>query len=649
MPPKPSSRVRNIGIIAHIDAGKTTTTERFLFYSGVTHKMGEVHDGQAVMDFRDDERERGITISSAAVTFYWDDHTINLIDTPGHVDFTAEVERALRVLDGAVVVFDGVAGVEPQSETVWHQADSYRVPRIAFVNKLDRVGADFAAAVADMKTTLGTRAVPVALPAGQEDGLEGVLDVVGRRFLRFDPDTQGTRFEELPVPPHWESRVEEAREELVATVAEHVDSLADLYLGEKPVGEDDLVQAVREATLAGAVVPVLGGSSLRNVGVQLVLDAVVRYLPAPQDRPPAVGYDPGSGAKERRAPDVEAPFSALVFKVVASPQVDLHYLRVYSGRLPSGDRCYNPRTGVRLRLRRMLRMHADRGDAVDAVEAGDIVASAGLKDVVTGDTLCAMDHPLSYEPIHFPETVVSMAVEPRTSGDRPRLMEVLGTVSREDPTFRYRVDEDTGQLLLSGMGELHLEVVGRRMAREFNVPRELPLRQVMPVEIEDHLSGPQVTEALRQEIREVVIGGCEGGGAYGYPVVDVRVHLLEIEVGEAPEPALPVGAAAAAALREAFREADAVVLEPIMRLEVRTPEEFLGAVMKNLTARRAHIEETRVLRGQAVVRGTVPLDGMFGYSTEVRSLSQGRATFSMEPFDYQPVPPAVAERDHVRL
>jgi elongation factor G len=472
-----------------------------------------------------------------------------------------------------------------------------------------------------------------------------------------------------------------------------VDSLADLYLGDEEIGEEQLVAAIREACLAGAVVPVLAGSSLKNVGVQSLLDAVIDFLPSPKDRPPAVGHDPETGEEERRAPEPEAPFSALIFKVVTSAQADTHYLRIYSGRLPIGERCLNPRTGVRLRLRRLLRMHADRGEVVEEAVAGDILAAVGLKDVVTGDTLCALDRPLSYEPIHFPETVVSVAVEARSTSDRDRLMEVIARMAREDPTFHYKVDEETGQLILSGMGELHLEVIGRTMEREYNVrakfgsprvsyretvtapveaegvfdkkvgeqqlfarvrlrveprPRQVPLRQVAPVEVEDALPAGTPAE-LRREAREVVLGGCEGGGAYGYPVVDARIHLLGLEVDEAPDPSLPVGAAAAAALREALQQAEAAVLEPIMRLEVRVPDDFLGAVMKDLSARRSTIEETGALRRSSFVRGTVPLAEMFGYSTELRSLTQGRATFSLEPFDYRLLPPNLTERNHVRF
>ncbi len=693
MPADPLTSTRNIGIIAHIDAGKTTTTERFLFYAGVTHQMGEVHDGEAAMDFRPDERERGITISAAATTLEWKGHRINLIDTPGHVDFTAEVERSVRVLDGAVVVFSGVEGVEPQSETVWHQADRYAVPRLAFINKLDRVGADHVRVLEDIRSTLRANARFVNLPLGLEDDLRGVVDLLGMRTLTFDEQSSGRDIQEAPIPVEFAEDARRAREQLVEAVAEEVEWLADKFLAEEEIGEEDLSRAIREATVAGRFVPVLCGAALRDLGIGPVIDAVCAWLPAPPDRPPVRGHLPGSEDEqvETRSPDPDAPFSALVFKVVAAPNTDFHWLRVYSGRLATDERCFNPRTGVRLRLRRMLKMNADRTVPVDFAECGDIVAVPGVKDVVTGDTLCDPDHPIAFEPITFPETVVSVAVEARTASDREKLIEVVDRLQREDPTFHRHTDPETGQLILSGMGELHLEVIRDRMLRDFRVearfgkprvsyretitdagrgsgsfdkrigdsqvsasaavtvaprPRDGGDRSVPPVEIDLGTAASFLSPELRAEIVDVIRSGCEGGGSYGYPVVDIRVRLDKLEIGEAPDPIIPLGAAVSLALRDALHTAPSAVLEPIMRFEVRVPEESLGGVVKDLGSRRAEIRDTGVVGALAVVRGYVPLAEMFGYSTDVRSLTQGRGTFSLEPHDYGVLPQQLAEKDH---
>lgn len=691
---KPLERVRNIGIIAHIDAGKTTATERFLFYSGLTHKIGEVHDGEAVMDFRPDERERGITISAAATTLLWKDHQINLIDTPGHVDFTAEVERSLRVLDGAVVIFSGVEGVEPQSETVWHQADHYAVPRLAFINKVDRVGADHERVLGEIGSKLKANAQFVTIPHGLENQFDGVIDLLTMQRLVFVQATRGREVEIREIPPAALPAAQAARDRLVERVAEAVEWLADMYLQEEPITVLQLRQAIREATLAGKLVPVLCGSALRDMGIQPLLDAVCAYLPSPLERPPAQGINPETGAPESRPGTFEAPFSGLVFKVVASPNADYFWIRIYSGRLDQEQRCYNPRTQVRLRLRRMLRLHADKQEPVERAESGDIVAVPGLKDVVTGDTLCDPAHLLAYEPIHFPPTVVSMAVEARTSADRDRLLEVVGRLSREDPTFRFHTDPETGQLLLSGMGELHLEVLLNRMQREFNVvarygrPRvsfretvsgagsgeghfdkrigEVAVsararvsvaprrrrpgdRSQAPVEVKLDGTSTQLPPGLQREAAEVLRAACEAGGSYGYSVVDIAVTIQDVNTGEAPDPLIPLGATLNLALRSALTAAGTVVLEPVMKFEVRAPEEFLGAVVKDLGARRAEIRDTGVAGAIAVVRGFVPLQQMFGYSTDVRSLTQGRGSFSLEPFDYQPVPDHLTARDHTLL
>jgi elongation factor G len=688
MPTRPLASVRNIGIIAHIDAGKTTTTERFLFYSGKSHKLGEVHDGQAVMDFREDERERGITISSAATTFYWSDCELNLIDTPGHVDFTAEVERSLRVLDGAVVIFDGVEGVEPQSETVWHQADHYEVPRICFVNKLDRLGADYDACVLEIRERLGAVPVTIVVPAGTGEEFEGVIDLIEPALLVYDKDSLGETFERRPVPAGHAARVEEQRRRMIEELANHVDSFSDLYLGDAPITADQVRAALREGTIARRVTPVLAGSSLKNVGVQPVLDAICLYLPSPLDLPPAKGLNPSTGAVEERPARPDAPFSAYVFKIVSHASADLFYARVYSGRLESGEVARNARTGDRERIRRILRMHAQQGTAIDTVEAGDIVAFAALKSCATGDTLTDEKHPILFEPIRFPETVVSVSAEPRTAADRDRLSEVLRKIAREDPTFRQSLDEDTGQTILSGMGELHLDVIKNRMIREFKVeanfgkPR-VSYRETLTAPVEgrgefaraigaqqlwaeaeiridpnpgthkptarSRLAEGTVPQALLSGILESLVNSAEGGGLYGYPLIEIAITLEAVRYEDTGSAEIALNAAAGAALRQALRHGKVAVLEPIMKLEVRTPEEYLGAVMKNLGGRRAVVEETKFTGTSVLVHGSVPLAEMFGYSTALRSLTQGRASFNLEPLDYRPVPDSLVATFHQKI
>jgi elongation factor G len=685
----PPERVRNIGVVAHIDAGKTTTTERFLFYSGRSHRIGEVHDGDAVMDFRVDERDRGITISAAATTFLWNDHQINLIDTPGHVDFTAEVERALRVLDGAVVIFDGVEGVEPQSETVWHQADRYDVPRLAFVNKMDRVGAGFDAAVDSIRDRLLAHAIPIQFPDGSEDSFAGIVDLVGRVHLSFDPVSQGREVTVSPIPERLAEESERRRALMVEALAEVHDGLADRFLANEEVSAEVFRAALREATVARRAVPVLCGAALRNVGIQPVLDAVCAFLPSPGELPPVEGTSPSGGAPLSREPRPDAPFAALVFKIVATAAADLFYLRVYSGKLRSGERTVNPRTGEKERLRRILRMHAERGEPVEEIEAGDIVAVAGLHRTATGDTLCDESAPILLEPIRFPDVVVSVAVEPRTSTDRDRFAEVLARMQREDPTLRSSVDPDTGQTLLSGMGELHLDVVLSRMQRDFGVnaaygkPRvsyretartsaragaeyrrqvageNLFARVELGIEPASDRSGEvEVLDRLRQgtlpqnflpAILESVRNAAEGGGLYGYPVTSIRVVLLDAIYDDVGQPEIALNSATSMAFREALRAAGAQVLEPYGRLELRVPEDYLGGVVKTLSQRRAVVEETRFLRSSVLVRGVVPIGEMFGYLTTLRSQTQGRGSFSLEPLDYRPVPDSLVALHHERL
>lgn len=682
-------RIRNIGIVAHIDAGKTTITERFLYYAGATHKIGEVHDGNTVMDFRDDERERGITISAAAITFVWNDHQVNLIDTPGHIDFTAEVERSLRVLDGAVVVFSGVEGVEPQSETVWHQASRYELPRLAFINKLDRVGADHERVLDEIRSRLGARAAFVNVPHGTEGQLDGVIDLLSLSWLVFDAETRGLDVERREIPAEMLDGARALRERLIEQTAEVVDWFAELYLSGQPVSSDSLVRAIREATVSGRLVPVLCGSALKDLGVTPVLDAVCAFLPSPMERPGARGVHPETGAEEVRRPDPREPFSALVFKVVATPNVDVFWLRVYSGTLDRDERCLQPRTGTRLRLRHLLRIHADRSEAVLAAECGDIVAVPGLKHVVTGDTLCDLDRPVTFEAIRFPDTVVSVAVDPQTSADRDRLLEVAERLVREDPTFSFHTDEETGQLLLSGMGELHLDVIAKRMEREFGVrarfgrprvayretaastgrgaaefnrvagdvhlsaravvvlrplPRQAGASGSVPVRVNLERCEGQLTVPLREAVRRVLLDVCSAGGPHGFPVVDVAIDVVEIDLRDAAEPAVPLLAALTMAMRKAFMDASMLLLEPIMRLDARAPEEFLGAVVRDLNARRAEIQETALAGPLATVRALVPLAEMFGYSTQIRSITQGRGSFAMEPFEYRAVADEVASR-----
>jgi elongation factor G len=685
----PKDRIRNIGIVAHIDAGKTTTSERFLYYTGRSHKMGEVHDGLAVMDFREDERDRGITISAAATTLLWRDHRFNLIDTPGHVDFTAEVERALRVLDGAVVVFDGVEGVEPQSETVWHQADRYGVPRIAFINKMDRIGADFDAAVSGIEKRLGATAIPIQLPDGAAETFAGLVDLVESVHVTFDEGSLGREVASGPIPARLAAEAASRRSRLIERLAELHEPLADLFLSEQPISAADLRSALRAVTVAGKGVPILCGAALRNIGIQPLLDAVCWYLPSPNDVGDVEGTDPRDGSHIVRAPTDAAPFSALIFKVQASAAADLFYLRVYSGRLEAGERAWNPRTGERERLRRMLRVHADRGEAVDAAEAGDIIAVTGLHRSVSGDTLCDEGRPILLEPIRFPSTVVSIAIEPKTSADRDRLSELIPRLQREDPTLKASVDAETGQSLLSGMGELHLDVTLKRIEREFGVrlgfgkPRVsyretirtaaegsatyqrqvggeplfarvrlslAPLDdQGARTEVHDGMSQGTIPAAYLPALRESVANAAEGGGLYGYPVTGVAATIQDAAFSESGQPEIAINSAASHAFREALRAAGPIVLEPYGRLEIHVPEEYVGVVMKTLQQRRAVVLETGFARETAIIRGVAPIGEMFGFLTALRSQTQGRGSYMLEPLDYRPLPDNLTALHHDKL
>jgi elongation factor G len=671
------ARTRNIGIIAHIDAGKTTTTERILYYTNKTYKIGEVHEGTAVMDWMDQERERGITITAAATTCFWNDHKINIIDTPGHVDFTVEVERSLRVLDGGVVVFDGVAGVEPQSETVWRQADKYSVPRICFVNKLDRVGADYWRTVEMIRERLGAHPLPIHLPLGREAAFHGVIDVLRNVAWQFSDDPS-TPPSEIPIPAEELEMARHHREQLVERIAETDERLTERYLEGETLDNEELLAALRQATIAGKLVPVLCGSALRNKGVQLLLDAICDLLPSPLDVPPVGGIDPRTEEPVVRGAGTDEPFAGLAFKIVADPHVGkLAYVRVYSGTMESGTYVYNSTKGERERIGRLLLMHANKREDIKSVEAGNIAAVIGLKSTITGDTLCDQNNPVILEAIRFPEPVISVAIEPRTKADQDKLGVALQRLGDEDPTFRVRTDTETGQTLIAGMGELHLEVIVDRMQREFNVDAHVGRPQVAyretitrPARAEGRFvrqSGGRgqygdvwlEVEPLERgggfEFKDKVVGGTvpreyipaveagvreamESGPLAGYPVVDLRVALVDGSYHEVDSSEMAFKIAGSMGLKAAMAKAGAEILEPIMKVEVTVPEEYLGDVMGDITARRAHIEGME-LRGNAqVVRARVPLAKMFGYATDLRSATQGRATYSMEFSHYEPVP-----------
>jgi elongation factor G len=678
----PLERIRNIGIMAHIDAGKTTTTERILFYTGVTYKMGEVHDGAATMDWMAQEQERGITITSAATTCSWKDHRINIIDTPGHVDFTIEVERSLRVLDGAIAVFCGVGGVEPQSETVWRQADRYRVPRIAFVNKMDRVGADFDRVVSMMRSRLGANPVPVQLPIGNEDTFAGVLDLIEQRAIYWDNESLGARFRVDEVPSEMAAAAKAGRERVIEAAADWDEALMASYLEGAEIPAGQLRSALRGATLRLQAVPVLCGSAFKNKGVQPLLDAIVDYLPSPLDVPAMEGLDPRDEKSQvRRAADDE-PFAALVFKLASDKHVGhLTYLRIYSGRLRSGSQVLNPRRGRKERVGRLLRMHANKRQEIEEAFAGDILAAVGLKSVSTGDTLCDPQHPISLEPMEFPAPVLSIAIEPKTQADMDRLADSLDRLVQEDPSFRVATDPETGQTIISGMGELHLEIICDRLMREFQVaanvgPPQVAYKETLtkPVRAEGRYikqtggSGDYAVVMLEVEPNETGAGfafedatrggvvprefvpavqqGCEealqSGELAGYPVVDVRVRLVDGQAHDVDSSERSFKIAGSLAVKEAMRRAAPVLLEPIMRVEVVTPEEFVGAVQGDLNGRRGRLTGLDARAGAQLIWADVPLASMFGYVNSLRSMTQGRATYTMQFSHYAEVPEGVA-------
>jgi elongation factor G len=669
--------------MAHIDAGKTTTTERILYYTGRTHKMGEVHEGAATMDWMAQEQERGITITSAATTASWRDYRINIIDTPGHVDFTVEVERSLRVLDGAVAVFDSVAGVQPQSETVWRQADRYRVPRIAFINKMDRTGASFDGAVQSMRDRLGATPVPVHLPLGAEEDFVGIVDLVEMKAITYT-NVLGTEYSVDEVPPALAARASEAHHALIDAVAELDDELMETYLEDESLVTPEMIRrALRAGTLTGRVTPVLAGSAFKNKGVQPLLDAIVDYLPSPLDVPPVQGFDPKSAEEATRAPDPDAPFAALAFKVMTDPYVGkLTYFRVYSGQVKAGDRVLNTTNGKTERIGRILQMHANHREEREEIGAGEIAAAVGLKFTTTGDTLAVDSAPIVLESMSFPEPVISVAIEPRTKADQDKLGTALQRLAEEDPTFRVSTDEETGQTLIAGMGELHLEIIVDRLQREFRVEGNVGRPQVAyretigrPVEkvqgkfvrqtggsgqygdvvvnllpqepgggyeFVDRIVGGKIPKEFIPAVDQGIQEAMSAGILAGYPVVDVKAELVDGSYHEVDSSERAFKIAGSLAFKEAMKRAKPKLLEPVMSVEVVTPEDFLGDVIGNLNGRRGRIEQLEPVGGSQSIKASVPLAEMFGYATDLRSMTQGRATFTMQFDRYEEVPATIA-------
>ncbi len=679
----PLERVRNIGIMAHIDAGKTTTTERILYYTGVSYKIGEVDEGTAIMDWMEQEKERGITITSAATTCSWRNHRINIIDTPGHVDFTIEVERSLRVLDGAVAVFCGVGGVEPQSETVWRQADKYRVPRIAFVNKMDRVGADFYNVMQMIKERFNVTPVAINLPLGAEENFKGVIDLIAMKAIIFDEESQGLKTIVEDIPEEYLRLAKEYREKLIEAVADFDDKLMDKYINGGDISQEEIKNALRIATLRFERVPTLCGSAFRNKGIQPLLDAVVDFLPSPLDIPPVKGRDPKTmGEIEREASDT-APVSALAFKIMTDPYIgQLTYLRLYSGSLKSGMILQNVRKDRKERIGRLLRMHANKREEIEECYTGDIVAAVGLKYTTTGDTLCDPDHPIILESMDFPEAVISVAIEPKTKGDEDRLSSSLHKLALEDPSFKVKQDEETGQTIISGMGELHLEIIVDRLMREFKVDANVGKPQVaykesivsrstaegkyirqtggrgqyghVVIEVEplergrgivfvNKIVGGVIPKEYIPAVEKGVLEASESGILAGYPVVDVKVTLVDGSYHEVDSSEIAFKIAASLAFKDACKRAGVVLLEPVMSAEVVVPDEFLGDVIGDINARRGKILGIEKRGEYQIIKIHVPLADMFGYATALRSLSQGRATYTMQFSKYEPVPEFIAQ------
>ena len=675
-------KTRNIGIMAHIDAGKTTTTERILFYTGITHKIGEVHEGAATMDWMAQEQERGITITSAATTCHWKNHRINIIDTPGHVDFTVEVERSLRVLDGAVAVLTARGGVEPQTETVWRQAEKYSVPRMAYVNKMDITGADFYNVIKMMKERLNANAVAIQLPIGAEDDFQGIIDLVKMEAIVYEDDL-GKVADEVAIPEDMQDLAEEYREKLLEAVAEVDDSLMEKYLGGEEISEEEIKTAIRKATIACTMCPVTCGTSYRNKGVQPMLDAIVDFMPAPTDIPPIKGVNPETGEEDHRPSSDSEPFAALAFKIMADPFVGkLAFFRVYSGTLSSGSYVFNSTKGKKERIGRILQMHANNRKELDIVYSGDIAAAVGLKDTTTGDTLCDEAHPIILESMEFPDPVISVAVEPKTKNDQEKMGVALQKLAEEDPTFRVRTDEETGQTIISGMGELHLEIIVDRMLREFKVDcavgnpqvayRETIRKEVecegkfvrqsgghgqyghcklrlIPQEpgegfsFENQVVGGAIPKEFINPIEAGIKQAMEGGILAGYPVVDVKAIVYDGSYHEVDSSEAAFKVAGSMAFKNGALKADPVILEPIVKVEVIVPEEYMGDVIGDLNSRRGRIEGMEARNGAQVINAFVPLSGMFGYSTDLRSKTQGRGNYSMEVSHYEEVPKNIAE------
>ena len=675
-------KTRNIGIMAHIDAGKTTTTERILFYTGITHKIGEVHEGAATMDWMAQEQERGITITSAATTCHWKNHRINIIDTPGHVDFTVEVERSLRVLDGAVAVLTARGGVEPQTETVWRQAEKYNVPRMAYVNKMDITGADFFNVIKMMKERLNANAVAIQLPIGAEDDFQGIIDLVKMEAIVYEDDL-GKVADEVAIPEDMQDLADEYREKLLEAVAEVDDSLMEKYLGGEEISEEEIKAAIRKATIACTMCPVTCGTSYRNKGVQPMLDAIVDFMPAPTDIPPIKGVNPETGEEDHRPSSDSEPFAALAFKIMADPFVGkLAFFRVYSGTLSSGSYVYNSTKGKKERIGRILQMHANNRKELDIVYSGDIAAAVGLKDTTTGDTLCDEAHPIILESMEFPDPVISVAVEPKTKNDQEKMGVALQKLAEEDPTFRVRTDEETGQTIISGMGELHLEIIVDRMLREFKVDcavgnpqvayRETIRKEVecegkfvrqsgghgqyghcklrlIPQEpgegfsFENQVVGGAIPKEFINPIEAGIKQAMEGGILAGYPVVDVKAIVYDGSYHEVDSSEAAFKVAGSMAFKNGALKADPVILEPIVKVEVIVPEEYMGDVIGDLNSRRGRIEGMEARNGAQVINAFVPLSGMFGYSTDLRSKTQGRGNYSMEVSHYEEVPKNIAE------
>ncbi|EMT38387.1 translation elongation factor EF-G, partial [Thermoanaerobacter thermohydrosulfuricus WC1] len=676
-------KVRNIGIMAHIDAGKTTTTERILFYTGKVHKLGEVHEGTATMDWMVQEQERGITITSAATTCYWKGHKINIIDTPGHVDFTVEVERSLRILDGAVAVFSAKEGVEPQSETVWRQADKYHVPRIAYVNKMDIIGADFFNVIKMIKERLGANPVAIQIPIGKEDTFRGIVDLIKMEAIIYEDDL-GTVMDETEIPDDLKDLAEEYREKLLEAVSEQDETILEKYLEGEEITEEEIHKALRKGTINGELVPVVCGSSYKNKGIQPMLDAIVRYLPSPLDLPPVKGMALGTGEEIERKADDSEPFSALAFKIMADPYVGkLAFFRVYSGTLNAGSYVLNSTKGKKERVGRILRMHANHREEIDAVYTGDIVAAVGLKDTTTGDTLCDENHPILLESMDFPEPVISVAIEPKTKAAQEKMTMALLKLAEEDPTFKTYTDQETGQTIIAGMGELHLEIIVDRLRREFNVDCNVGKPQVAyketitkPVKIEGKFirqSGGrgqyghvwlEMEPAPRGEgytFENRIVGGVipkeyipavdagvqeamQNGVLGGYPVIDVKVALVDGSYHEVDSSDMAFKIAGSIAFKEGMKKANPVLLEPIMKVEVVVPEEYMGDIIGDINARRGRVEGMEARAGAQVIRAFVPLAEMFGYATDLRSKTQGRGTYTMQFHHYEEVPKNIADQ-----